>query len=201
VIELLAVLDTEVSDAAAANGNDRSPLPTRPPGGEESYWQTATGDETGEAEAAQASDPGPVRLSPLEQHFETEQFLAENAEREDVVSLPSGLQYRVLKSGGGSGRSPSATDTVVIKYRGTLPDGREFDRSEGAAEFSLQEVIPGWQEALQQMEEGAEWELYIPPSLAHKGATRRRGALGQQPLIYQVELVSINQSGQAPADE
>jgi FKBP-type peptidyl-prolyl cis-trans isomerase len=80
---------------------------------------------------------------------------------------------------------------VVLKYRGTLPDGREFDRSDGQAEFSVQEVIPGWQEALLQMQEGAEWELYIPPTLAHHGATRNRGALGQQPLIYQVELVEI----------
>lgn len=115
------------------------------------------------------------------------------------MSLPSGLLYRVLKNGNGSGRSPTATDTVVLKYRGTLPDGREFDRSEGEARYSLGEVIPGLQEALQLMEEGAQWELYVPPSLAHRGGTRQRGALGLQPLIYEIELVSIDKAGAAPA--
>jgi FKBP-type peptidyl-prolyl cis-trans isomerase/chromosome segregation ATPase len=192
-VELLAVLDSQAPPAAAEQANDEAAVPTRELSREESYRQTAGDGETSEPQAEQASESAAGDAPPVWRpgRAETEAFLSENSRQEGVVSLPSGLQYRVLKSGHGSGRSPNATDTVVLKYRGTLPDGREFDRSDGQAEFSVQEVIPGWQEALLQMQEGAEWELYIPPTLAHHGATRNRGALGQQPLIYQVELVEI----------
>ena len=132
---------------------------------------------------------------------EAEAFLKEIAGQDGVVSLPSGLQYRVLKGGSGNGRSPQTTDTVVLKYRTTLPDGREVGRSEEATPFKVSDLIPGWQEALQYMEEGAQWELYVPPSLASRGGTRKRGMLGLQPLIYQLELVAINQNGDAPANQ
>jgi FKBP-type peptidyl-prolyl cis-trans isomerase len=199
-IELLAVVEPETLAVAAEQTPNERAVPARTPSSEESYWQSATGGKTDGPEAEPAFVAEPRRLSPLERRAWTEDFLAENAEQEDVVSLPSGLQYRVLKDGNGSGRSPGADDTVVLNYRGILIDGREFDRSEGATEFSLKEVIPGWQEALQHMEEGSQWELVIPPSLAHRGAVRRRGAFGQQPLIYQIELVSINESGAAADD-
>jgi FKBP-type peptidyl-prolyl cis-trans isomerase/uncharacterized coiled-coil protein SlyX len=199
-IELLAVVDPETAAVAAENPLNESAVPARTPGSEESYWQSAKGGEADGPETESAFVAEPRRFSPLERRTRTEDFLAENAEQEDVVSLPSGLQYRVLKDGNGSGRSPGADDTVVLNYRGILTDGREFDRSEGATEFSLAEVIPGWREALQHMEEGAQWEVVIPPSLTHRGAVRKRGAFGQQPLIYEIELVSINESGHTTDD-
>jgi FKBP-type peptidyl-prolyl cis-trans isomerase len=198
-IELLAVEDSEVPAVATEEIGDKKAARASAPGADESYWQVATGGEADEPEAGQALALETRRLLPFERRAATEQFLAENAEHEGVISLPSGLQYRVLKDGSG-GRSPTATDTVTLNYRGMFTDGREFDRSEGATEFSLEEVIPGWQEALQHMEEGSQWEVVIPPSLAHRGAVRRRGTFGQQPLIYQIELVSINESGATVQD-
>jgi FKBP-type peptidyl-prolyl cis-trans isomerase len=120
-----------------------------------------------------------------------EAFLAENAKRDGVVSLPSGLQYRVLEPG--SGKQPAATDTVTVHYRGTLIDGTEFDSSYSRnkpATFRADRVIPGWQEALQLMQEGAKWELFIPAKLGYG----ERGAGKIQPnstLIFEVQLLEV----------
>lgn len=126
---------------------------------------------------------------------EAQNFLQANASREGVVSLPSGLQYKVLKGGNGSGRVPRLTDTVALRYRGLLPDGREFDNSDkqgGEVSFAISELIPGWQEALLNMEEGEHRELYIPAALAvPRGTVHKHRALGLQPLIYDIELVAI----------
>src|SRR5256885_16637056 len=92
-----------------------------------------------------------------------EAFLAENAKKEGVKVLPSGLQYRVLKEG--TGKQPAKTDTVVVHYKGTLVDGREFDSSYKRgepAEFGVSQVIKGWTEALQLMKEGSKWMLFVP---------------------------------------
>ena len=118
-----------------------------------------------------------------------EEFLAENARRDGVVSLPSGLQYRVLEPG--AGKQPAATDTVTVHYRGTLIDGTEFDSSYSRNEpatFRADRVIKGWQEALQLMQEGAKWELFIPARLAYGD----KGAGKIQPdstLIFEVQLI------------
>jgi FKBP-type peptidyl-prolyl cis-trans isomerase len=120
-----------------------------------------------------------------------EEFLAENAKRDGVVSLPSGLQYRVLEPG--SGRQPAATDTVTVHYRGTLIDGTEFDSSYSRnkpATFRADRVIEGWREALQLMPEGAKWELFIPARLGYG----ERGAGKIQPdstLIFEVQLIKV----------
>jgi len=120
-----------------------------------------------------------------------EAFLAENAQRDGVTSLPSGLQYRVIEAG--SGKRPGATDTVTVNYRGTLIDGTEFDSSYSRnqpATFRADRVIEGWREALQLMRKGAKWELFIPPRLAYG----QRGAGKIQPnstLIFEVELIDI----------
>ena len=120
-----------------------------------------------------------------------EAFLAENAKREGVVSLPSGLQYRVLEPG--SGKQPAATDTVTVHYRGTLIDGTEFDSSYSRnkpATFRADRVIEGWREALQLMQEGAKWELFIPAGLGYG----ERGAGKIQPnstLIFEVQLIAV----------
>jgi FKBP-type peptidyl-prolyl cis-trans isomerase FklB len=123
---------------------------------------------------------------------EGEAFLAANATKEGVVTLPSGLQYKVITPG--SGASPKASDTVTVHYRGRLIDGTEFDSSYKRNEptsFPVGGVIPGWTEALQLMKVGAKWELYIPAKIAYGD----RGAGGVIPpgatLIFEVELLSI----------
>jgi FKBP-type peptidyl-prolyl cis-trans isomerase len=123
---------------------------------------------------------------------EGEAFLADNKSKEGVVALPSGLQYKVLKEG--NGPKPTATDSVVCNYRGTLINGTEFDSSTkhgGPATFPVNGVIKGWTEALQLMPVGSKWQLFVPPDLAYA----ERGAGGDigpnATLIFEVELVSI----------
>ena len=123
---------------------------------------------------------------------EGEAFLAQNRSREGVTTLPSGLQYRVVKAG--TGKKPKTTDTVVTHYKGTLLNGTEFDSSfkrNQPATFKVNAVIPGWTEALQLMEEGAKWIVYVPPALAYgeRGAGRQIGP--NATLIFEIELVSI----------
>ena len=123
---------------------------------------------------------------------EGEAFLAANATKEGVVTLPSGLQYKVITQG--SGASPKASDTVSVHYRGRLIDGTEFDSSYKRNEptsFPCGGVIPGWTEALQLMKVGSKWELFIPAKLAYgdrgAGAVIPPGAT----LTFEVELLSI----------
>ena len=125
---------------------------------------------------------------------EGEIFLEANKKKEGVQTLPSGLQYKVLKAG--AGKKPTTTDTVTVHYRGTLIDGKEFDSSYQRgkpATFPVNGVIPGWTEALALMEEGAKWELFIPSNLAYgeRGAGREIGP--NATLIFEVELISIEQ--------
>ena len=123
---------------------------------------------------------------------EGEVFLAEKAKSEGVVVLPSGLLYKIIEQG--SGATPSAEDTVEVNYAGTLIDGTEFDSSykRGVpAQFGVNQVIPAWVEALQLMQEGAKWELYVPASLAY-GAGGTGGVIGpNQTLIFEVELLKV----------
>jgi len=118
-------------------------------------------------------------------------FLAENKEKEGVVTLESGLQYKVLKEG--TGPFPKATDRVKTHYVGTLIDGTKFDSSIGKEPitFSVNGVILGWTEALQLMKVGSKWKLFIPSELAYgeNGAGNRIGP--NAVLIFEVELISI----------
>ncbi len=121
-----------------------------------------------------------------------EAFRAENGKQEGVVTLPSGLQYKVIEEG--SGKTPSAADTVTVNYRGTLIDGSEFDSSYKRGEpatFPVGGVIPGWTEALQLMKEGAKWQLVIPPDLAYgeRGAAPVIGP--NSTLVFEVELIKV----------
>ncbi|MGE5558824.1 MAG: FKBP-type peptidyl-prolyl cis-trans isomerase [Bacillota bacterium] len=123
---------------------------------------------------------------------EGEAYLTANKKKPGVITLPSGLQYKVIKEGGG--RSPKITDTVLAHYRGTLIDGTEFDSSYKrgqAASFPVSGVIRGWTEALQMMKVGSKWELYIPADLAYgeQGAGQMIGP--NAVLIFEVELVGI----------
>ena len=124
-------------------------------------------------------------------------FLEQNGAREDVVTLPSGLQYEVLTAA--EGDMPLVTDSVTTHYHGTFIDGKVFDSSYDRGEpasFPLNGVIPGWTEALQLMAVGAKWRLYIPPDLAY-GAQERGPIPGNSTLIFDVELLEIeNQDGE-----
>jgi len=123
---------------------------------------------------------------------EGEAFLTDNKSKEGVVALPSGLQYKVLKEGNGA--KPTATDSVVCNYRGTLINGTEFDSSSkhgGPATFPVNGVIKGWTEALQLMPVGSKWQLFVPADLAY-GDRGAGGDIGPNAaLIFEVELVSI----------
>ncbi len=126
---------------------------------------------------------------------EGEAFLAENKKKAGVQTLPSGLQYKVIRPG--TGKKPQKTDTVSTHYRGTLIDGTEFDssyRRGKPASFPVGGVIPGWTEALQLMEEGAKWQLFLPANLAYgeRGAGREIGP--HAVLIFEVELISVQAS-------
>lgn len=123
-----------------------------------------------------------------------EEFLAANAKKEGVTTTASGLQYKVLKSGGG--KTPKATDTVKTHYHGTLIDGTVFDSSVERGEpvsFPVNRVIPGWTEALQLMKEGDKWQLTIPSKLAYgeRGAGDKIGP--NCTLVFEVELLSVEQ--------
>jgi FKBP-type peptidyl-prolyl cis-trans isomerase FklB len=121
-----------------------------------------------------------------------EAFLAENKTKEGVVTLPSGLQYKILKAG--DGKKPTEADTVVCHYRNTLIDETELDSSYRAGTpttFKVTGVIPGWREALQLMPVGSKWQIFIPPHLAYgeQGAGGRIGP--NQTLVFEVELIAI----------
>jgi FKBP-type peptidyl-prolyl cis-trans isomerase FklB len=120
-----------------------------------------------------------------------ETFLSENSKKDGVVTLKSGLQYKVITEG--TGKMPKESDTVTTHYRGTLVDGTEFDSSYKRGEpvsFPVNGVIPGWTEALQLMKTGSKWQLFIPSDLAY-------GENGPEPigpnaaLIFDVELISV----------
>ena len=124
-----------------------------------------------------------------------EEFLAGNKKKEGVVTLPSGLQYKVLKAG--TGKTPKDTDRVRIHFRGSLVDGTEFEntyRSIGQPIFyPVKGIMPGWTEAFKLMQEGSKWQLFIPPDLAfgERGSGRLIGP--NATLIFEVELVSIEE--------
>ena len=125
---------------------------------------------------------------------EGEAFLAKNKEKEGVKTLPSGLQYIVSKAG--TGKKPGINDSVTTHYRGTLIDGTEFDSSYRRGQpvtFPVSGVVPGWTEALQLMEEGAKWQLFIPPNLAY-GERGTGDVIGPNAtLIFEIELISVQE--------
>lgn len=123
-----------------------------------------------------------------------ETFLAENAQREDVITTESGLQYRVIEEG--TGNRPTATSRVTVHYRGTLLDGVEFDSSFNRGEpatFGLNQVISGWTEGLQLMREGSKYEFFVPSNLGYGERGTQGGPIGPNAtLIFEVELISID---------
>src|ERR1700733_4265293 len=137
-----------------------------------------------------------IKKQKAEGKKEGDDFLAANKGKEGVVLLPSGLQYKILTAG--TGPKPTASDTVLCNYRGTLINGTEFDSSykrNQPLKISVSGVIKGWTEALQLMPVGSKWQLFIPPDLAYgdrgAGADIGPGAT----LIFEVELLSIQEKG------
>lgn len=127
-------------------------------------------------------------------------FLEENAKKKDIVKLPSGLQYKILTAG--KGASPKATDTVKTHYRGTLINGTEFDSSYKRgqpATFPVNGVIKGWTEALQLMNPGAKWQLFIPSDLAYGEGGAGESIGPNSTLIFEVELLSIEKKEEPKA--
>lgn len=123
----------------------------------------------------------------------SEKFLKENAAREEIKVTPTGLQYEILESG--SGKAPSPTSTVTVHYHGTLIDGTVFDSSVERgqpASFGVNQVIPGWTEALQLMPKGSKYRLYIPQELAYGANPHPGGPIEPyMALIFDVELLEI----------
>lgn len=138
-----------------------------------------------------------LRQIALQNKEEGEKFLAENANKRGIEVMPSGLQYRVIEEG--EGDRPTLEDTVVVHYRGSLPDGLEFDSSFARgtpATFQVKSVIKGWQEALTMMREGAKWQIFVPPELAY-GESGKRPIGPNQTLVFDLQLVDIKEPGES----
>ena len=187
----------EVDPALAAQGfkDGLSGAKTRMTEDEAKAVLKEVGEEVQKAQQARAAKAGETNKS------EGDAFLAANKGKEGVVTLPSGLQYKILKEG--AGPKPTANDTVVCNYKGTLINGTEFDSSYKRgqpATFPVSGVIKGWTEALQLMPVGSKWQLFIPASLAYgergAGADIGPGAT----LIFEVELLSI-QAKEQPKEQ
>lgn len=158
-------------------------------------------DLTGQARVKQAA----ARLNEAQENKKAgEEFLAANQQKEGVVTLPSGLQYKILKAG--TGPIPAKDDTVAVKYSGALLDGNVFDSSEMAGRAAVLQVsdgrlIAGFREALRLMPVGSKWQLFIPSRLGY--LDRGRGSLvgPNAALIYDVELMGIINEGGAATSE
>lgn len=126
--------------------------------------------------------------------MEAKQYLEQNKQKPGVITLPSGLQYKIIEAGDDQKKSPGPTDLVTVHYKGTLIDGTEFDSSYSRgtpATFPVNAVIPGWTEALQLMKPGAKWLLTLPSNLAY-GAQGAGPKIGPNAaLVFEVELISI----------
>jgi FKBP-type peptidyl-prolyl cis-trans isomerase FklB len=124
--------------------------------------------------------------------IEGETFLAQNKTKDGVVELPSGLQYKILKTG--NGKIPTDADTVEVHYRGTLLNGAEFDSSYARGKpstFQVKGVIPGWTEALKLMPVGSKWQLFVPPQLAYGAQGAGQDIGPNETLVFEVELLAI----------
>jgi len=146
------------------------------------------------ASAGCGKKPAPVvDGTAIENLAAADAFLASNAKADGVVTLPSGVQYKVVQSGPRGGETPDSNDLVRVDYEGTLTDGTVFDSSyrRGApAVFPLDGVVPGWAEALQHMHVGDEWFVYLPPKLGY-GEAGERGIPPNSVLVFRLKLLDL----------
>lgn len=145
------------------------------------------------AVAACGRDAGTTDAAAAQNLRAAETFLAANAKADGVVSLPSGVQYKVVASGPAGAVSPDSNDLVRVDYEGTLLDGSVFDSSfqrGQPAVFPLDGVVPGWTEALQHMKVGDEWYVYIPPAMGY-GEQSRPGMPANSLLTFRVKLLDV----------
>jgi hypothetical protein len=141
---------------------------------------------------AVSPDENPVGTDAAAPVDEVRQFFARNATMPGMVSLPSGVQYRVVRQG--DGRSPGMNDWVVVDYLGMTPDGTIFDNTYDSGQraiFGMDGLIPGWQEPLLRMQEGSEFEVYVPPEIANIGGISSLSKQAGEPGIYLIELIQV----------
>lgn len=119
-------------------------------------------------------------------------FMAQNAKAEGVHTLPSGVEYKIVKSGPATGRHPTPSDYITVNYEGSLLNGKVFDSSkpDNPPTFQLKSLIPGWIDALQQMREGDQWIIWVPPSLGY-GSEQAGPIPANSVLVFKLQLVSI----------
>jgi len=150
-----------------------------------------------QVEAEQKQDYEHARMMIAEKNRKAgEAFFSENAKKDGIVTLPSGLQYKILKKG--EGRTPTLEDKVVCQYKGTLLNGTEFDSSEKRGHpvtLPVKGIIAGWTQALQMMPVGSKWQLFIPPQLAY-GDKIVNGIGPNATVVFEVEVVSIEEKAQ-----
>lgn len=147
------------------------------------------------AQQIQSKQAGMASKAAASNKVAGEKFLSDNKSKQGVVTLPSGLQYKVLKTG--DGPKPKATDSVTVHYEGKLIDGTIFDSSIKKGEpisFPVRGVIPGWTEALQLMPVGSTWQLFIPSNLAYGEHPRPGGPIGPNAVLtFEVQLIKIGE--------
>ena len=143
------------------------------------------------------------RLAAEKNKTDSEAFLAKNGRESGVITLPSGIQYKIITEG--LGPIPKSTDVVVVNYRGSTIDGKEFDSSYGVDRKPLTtpvsgRTIKGWTEALQLMKVGSKWHIVVPSALAYGPSGKPPKIEGNAALIFDIELLSIQEPAAAPAD-
>lgn len=155
--------------------------------------EKAAANEESAPVAQAAAEPAQAKTSVATGKAAGEAYLAKNKKKPGIVTLPDGLQYRVLSEG--TGVQPTDSSTVTVDYAGSLINGTEFDSSYKRGEpasFPVTGVIPGWTEALKLMKVGSTWELFIPPSLAYGEAGAPPSIGPNETLIFKVKLISAN---------
>jgi FKBP-type peptidyl-prolyl cis-trans isomerase FklB len=134
-----------------------------------------------------------MEMAASENKAKGDAYLAENGKKDGVVTLPDGLEYKILTAG--AGKKPAESDTVLCNYKGSFVDGQEFDSSEQAGKpvpFEVKNVIPGFKEVLQLMPVGSKWQVVVPANLAYGERGAGNGAIGPNAtLVFEIELVSI----------
>jgi FKBP-type peptidyl-prolyl cis-trans isomerase len=201
--QLMSSVDRRDSRSQPVAQDTRAAVPDKPymklpPLPDQSSMPSVPEPDTGIPPAPDAVSPGesPTGLD-AEPVDEIRQFFARNASMPGMVSLPSGVQYRVVRQG--DGKSPGMEDWVVVDYLGMTPDGSIFDNTYDSGQraiFGMDGLLPGWQEPFQRMQEGSEFEVYVPPDIANIGGISSHKKQAGEPGIYLIELRQVVEVGE-----